>query len=124
EPVQLEEVDVVGAETREAGIDGREQVLSRQALVGRRDASAPTGPVVESSGSMRRGEGGFVVTDSGAHLRAEHDLVTSSAQRSTEELLAATLAVDVRRVERVDPGLERLADDDIDVFRRRQGAER
>ncbi|CAM5663911.1 hypothetical protein SVIOM74S_09899 [Streptomyces violarus] len=88
EAVDLVEVDVVGAEPGEALVELAEDGLAGQ--------SAAVGPGAHPA----------------VHLRREHDLVTAGevAQGPADDLLAGAVGVDVRRVEEVDPRLDRLPD--------------
>ena len=89
EPVDLVEVDVVGPEPSEGGVDGLEQVLAGQAAVVR-----PVGHGEERLGGDH-------------HLVARREVV----ERAADDLLADAAGVHVRRVEEVDAGVEGSPDE-------------
>ena len=51
-----------------------------------------------------------------AHLRREHDLVPPAAERLAEHRLGLAGRVDVRRVDEIDAGIERAADERVDAL--------
>src|SRR4051794_23431821 len=110
EPVQLVDVDVVGAESAQAGLETVDQVLAREAVVRGGDTGAPASGVVEPVAADGQPQVGLGVAHSRADLRAEDDLIASAADRLAEDLLARTGAVDVSGVEGVDPPVQSGAD--------------
>jgi hypothetical protein len=88
--MDLIEVDVIGAEALEARLERLDDVEARQPdLVG----ALPRPP---------------------AHFRRQHDVGTPRSERLAEHRLRLAGGVDVRRVDEVDPRVERAVDDLVD----------
>ena len=87
--MRLVEIDVIRAEPFQAGVDLVHDRLSRQALAVR------------------------VVAHLAVHLGGDHHLLAPGKvlQRAAGDLLAGAERIDVRRVEEVDAGLERLLEE-------------
>src|SRR5690606_24050531 len=82
EPMQVIEVDAIGPEPAQAGLDRTHEVVARAA-------------------SRVRTRAGREV-----RLRGEHDVVALAAHETPEDLLGASLVVDVGGVEEVDASVE------------------
>lgn len=85
--VQLIEIDVIGLQAAQAVLDRGEDVAPGETSVVR------------------------PVTCLAPHFRRQHDIVPATCQRLADDLLRAPPAVDVRRVDEVDPLVEGAMDD-------------
>src|SRR4051794_11397299 len=100
--VQLVEVDVVGAQPPQAGLDG---------------------PAYVAAGGTRPPVRAVRPAHVHAELRGEHDVVAALAQRRAEDLLTGAATVGVRGVEQGDARVESGVDDGPALLRVDAGAE-
>ena len=94
--MHLIEIDVVGAQTPEAVIDGSKNMLARQA------------EVVHITGAR-----GGAFAHRAAHFRSDDDLVAGDAgsfYRLSQNLFRTTVGIDVRGVEKVNSRIQRTRD--------------
>ena len=124
--MQVVDVDVVGVEATKALLDLTHDVVPAEA------ATLPAEPADDHAAVVRAGADGL------RDLRAQHDLVATTLERLSEQLLGVlslagrrkpfavergSAAVGVRAVEQVDACVERGADQRVDAVLGRREAE-